>query len=98
MIVGEYRGGHGKLEDFESFYRPDGPWGELFRGAPGFVSVTLMKDVRTAGRYMVSDRWTNVVLYEEFKHQHAADYRELSERPRRLYDEESEVGRFEFLE
>lgn len=98
VIVWEYQAQEGRLEDFESFYRPDGPWGDLFRGAPGFVSITLMKDLKTRGRYMVADRWTSEALYEEFKLAHARDYLETAARGARLYVKETEVGRFDFLE
>ena len=98
VIVWEYEAKQDRIEDFESFYRPDGPWGTLFRSSPGFVSVTLMKDLNTPGRYMVADRWTSDVFYEEFKQSHAREYQDLMTRGERLYAKETEVGRFDFLE
>lgn len=73
VIVWEYQAQPDRIEDFESFYRPDGPWGDLFRSAPGFVSITLMKDLKTPGRYMVADRWTSETVYEDFKLSHARE-------------------------
>jgi heme-degrading monooxygenase HmoA len=87
-----------RTEEFEAFYRPDGPWGELFRNTPGFVSVTLMKDLSDPCRFLVADRWTSEVVYEDFKRVHAADYAGLSARGRRLYERETEVGRFDFVD
>ena len=98
VIVWEYEAKADRIDEFETFYRPDGAWGELFREAPGFVSTTLMKDTHTAGRYMVADRWTSATLYEEFKRDHAAEYQSLSERGARLYAREKEVGRFDFVD
>lgn len=98
VIVWEYQAQPDRIEDFESFYRPDGPWGELFRSAPGFVSITLMKDLKTRGRYMVADRWTSQSSYEDFKLSHAREYLETVARGERLYARETEVGRFDFLE
>ena len=98
VIVWEYKVKPERIEDFEGFYGPDGPWGRLFRGNPGYVSTTLMKDVAGGGRYMVADRWTSNATYESFKQARAAEYRELSERGARLYAEETEVGRFDFVE
>jgi len=97
VIVWEYMVRPEQIEEFESLYRPDGPWVELFRKSPGFVSTTLMKDTRHALRYMIADRWTSVEAYETFKQEHAAAYRELSERGERLHRAEHEVGRFDFL-
>jgi quinol monooxygenase YgiN len=98
VVVWEYLARPERVEEFESFYRPDGPWGELFRRSPAFVSVTLMKDLRDPLRFMVADRWTSEKLYEEFKREQAGPYEELSARGRRLYDREREVGRFDFLD
>jgi heme-degrading monooxygenase HmoA len=87
-----------RLEEFEAFYRPDGPWTELFREAPGFVSTTLWKDVRDPRRYVVADRWTSLTLYEEFKRSHSAAYEKLSESGRRLLERETEIGRFDSVD
>jgi heme-degrading monooxygenase HmoA len=98
VIVWEYAVKPGREEDFTSMYRPDGPWGDLFRGSPAFVSITLMRDLRNPRRFLVADRWTSEVVYEEFKRSHAVAYREISDRGRRLIERETEVGRFDFLE
>ena len=98
VVVWEYVARPDRVEDFESFYRPDGPWGELFRQCPAFVSTTLMKDLRDPKRFMVADRWTSETLYEEFKRERAAEYDDLSERGARLYAREVAIGRFDFLD
>ena len=98
VLVWEYRVRPERSDDFESFYRPDGPWGQLFRSAPGFVSITLMKDLSDPERFLVADRWTSETVYEEFKREHAGEYAELSARGRRLYERETEVGRFDFVD
>jgi heme-degrading monooxygenase HmoA len=98
VIVWEYAVKPDRRDDFESFYRPDGPWTRLFRQAPGFVSTTLMKDLRNPRRYVVADRWTNEKLYDEFKRAYAQPYDDLSARGQRMIDRESELGRFDFLE
>jgi heme-degrading monooxygenase HmoA len=98
VVVWEYKARGDHADEFESFYRPDGPWGTLFRDCPAFVSVTLMKDQRDPLRFMVADRWTSEMLYEEFKRERAEAWRELSERGGRLYERETEVGRFDFVD
>jgi heme-degrading monooxygenase HmoA len=94
LIIWEYIARKDRVEEFEAFYRADGPWTELFREAPGFVSTTLWKDLRDPRRYLVADRWSSVALYEEFKHAHATPYAALSERGKRLIERETELGRF----
>jgi hypothetical protein len=98
VIVWEYQAKADWIEDFESFYRPDGPWTELFRRSPAFVSTTLMKDVRNGGRYVVADRWTNLESYERFKQDNRDAYERMTERGHRFIEKETEIGRFDFLE
>jgi len=98
VIVWEYRVQPGRVEEFESCYRPDGPWTRLFRESPAFISTTLMKDLRDPLRFMVADRWTSETLYEEFRRAVAARYEALSDRTRPLYEREVEIGRFDFLD
>lgn len=98
IIVWEYVVKPDRLEEFESMYRPDGPWTELLRKSPGFVSTTLMRDVRDPSRFIVADRWTSEAQYEQFKLEHAVAYGALSERGERLYRLEHPIGRFDFLE
>ena len=98
VIVWEYIVKPERVEDFESMYRPDGPWSELFRESPGFVSITLMKELKNPRRFMVADRWTSEAVYEAFKQAHSTRYAALSERGRRLIERETEVGRFDFLD
>ena len=98
VIVWEYRARADRLAEFESLYGPDGAWAELFRGAPGFVSTTLMKDLRDARRFMIADRWTSQEVYEEFRRVHPAEYDALSGRGQQLYETEREIGRFDFVD
>ena len=97
VIVWEFRVKPGQIEEFEDLYRADGPWAELFRESPGFVSTTLMKDLRDPERYVVADRWTSEEMFEAFRREHGARYDALDERCRRLTERESEIGRFDFL-
>jgi hypothetical protein len=98
VVLWEYRACPDRIEDFESFYRPDGPWARLFRECPAFVSTTLMKDLRDPRRFLIADRWTSDVVYEEFKRERETEYRALSDRGARLYEREAEIGRFDFLD
>lgn len=97
VIVWEFRVKAERVEDFESLYREDGAWAELFRESPGFISTTLMRDLRNPMRFLVADRWTSEELFEDFKRTHGARYDALDERCRRLTEQEVEVGRFDFL-
>mgnify|MGYP001565969143 CR=1 FL=1 len=97
VIVYEFIAKPERPEDFETLYREDGAWAELFRQSLGFVSTTLMKDLRDRRRYLVADRWTSEEMFEDFKRTHAAAYQALDERCRRLVERETLIGRFDFL-
>ena len=98
VIVWEYMARPDRLDEFEALYRPDGPWVDLFKKSPGFVSTTLMRDVRDPHRFVIADRWMSEASYEAFKGDFAADYRALSERGERLHRAEHLIGRFDFVE
>lgn len=98
VIVWEYMARPDRLEEFESLYRPDGPWVELFKKSPGFVSTTLMRDVKNTNRFVIADRWNSEESYEAFKQDFAAEYQTLSERGERTHRAEHLIGRFDFVE
>jgi len=98
VIVWEYMARPDRLDEFETLYRPDGPWVELFKRSPGFVSTTLMRDVRDQHRFMIADRWMSEESYEAFKHDFAAEYQQLSLQGERVHRAEHEIGRFDFVE
>ena len=98
VIVWEYMARPDRLEEFETLYRPDGPWVELFKRSPGFVSTTLMRDARDRSRFMIADRWTSEESYEAFKKDFAAEYQQLSRQGERVHRAEHEIGRFDFVE
>ena len=98
VIVWEYMARPDRLDEFETLYRPDGPWVELFKHSPGFVSTTLMRDVRDPHRLVIADRWMSEESYEAFKQDFAAEYQALSARGERLHRAEHLIGRFDFVE
>jgi heme-degrading monooxygenase HmoA len=98
VIVWEYMARPERLDEFEALYRPDGPWVQLFKQSPGFLSTTLMRDVKDPHRFVIADRWNSGESYESFKREFAKDYATLSERGERLHRAEHLIGRFEFVE
>ena len=98
VIVWEYMVKPEMVAEFEDVYRPDGAWGVLFREAPGFVNITLMKGLRDPHHFLIADRWTSETLYEEFKRARASEYDALHDRGRRLIESEREIGRFDFVD
>ena len=98
LVLWEYRAKPGHTEDFESLYRPDGVWTELLKQSPAFISTTLWHDRRDPLRYVVSDRWTSEVPYDEFIVQFDAEIAAMSVRSKRNWDREVMMGRFDLLD
>ena len=98
VIVWEYMARSERIEEFETLYRPDGAWVELFKKSPGFVSTTLMRDVRDPLRFMIADRWTSEESYEAFKRDFALEYEKLTRQGERVHRAEHLIGRFDFVE
>jgi heme-degrading monooxygenase HmoA len=80
--------------EFERRYGPDGDWARLFRGAPGFVGLELLRDRENPLRYLTLDRWTSVEAYRAFHERHAAEYAALDRECQGLTERESPVGEF----
>jgi heme-degrading monooxygenase HmoA len=98
LVLWEYQVRPGQAVEFESLYRPDGPWTELLRQSPGFLSTTLWHDRVAPLRYMVADRWTSEMAYDDFLTRFSDQYTALSARGRQSWDREVLLGRFELLD
>jgi heme-degrading monooxygenase HmoA len=98
VIVWEYMAQTDRLAEFETLYSPDGAWVKLFKNSPGFVSTTLMRDIRNPNRFVIADRWMSEESYEAFKHEFAGDFEKLTTRGERLHHAEHLIGRFDFVE
>ena len=98
LVLWEYEVKPDAIDEFESLYRPDGAWGDLMRQGAGFVSITLWRDRGNLRRYVVADRWTSEVMYEEFMRERAADIATLDVRAARTRSREVPLGRFDLKE
>ena len=98
VVVWEYMARPDRLEAFETLYRSDGAWVELFRRSPGFVSTTLMRDLKDRHRFMIADRWTSEAAYAAFQRAFATEYERLSQQGERVYRAEHLIGRFDLVE
>jgi len=98
LVLWEYQVIPGEADRFEGLYGPDGPWTELLKKSPGFLSTTLWHDRHDPFRYLVADRWTSERLYDEFLVQFTAEIATLSARGMRSWSREVLLGRFDLLD
>jgi heme-degrading monooxygenase HmoA len=79
---------------FEAAYGPDGEWARFFRGADGYLGTELL---RSAGSYLVIDRWRSDALYDAFLAAAGDKYRRRNEAARQLWTREQVLGTFEVM-
>ena len=93
--IWEFRADPMRVEEFESAYRADGLWTELFKKAPGYIRTELLRDSGEANRYLTIDYWTDRNAYERFKQDFNAEFRSLDRECEAFTKSERHVGDFE---
>ena len=78
-------------------FGPDGEWAQFFRRGVGYIGTELLRDVETAGRYLVVDRWESADAYNAFVAERREEYMERVDATRYHYDSELRFGTFETL-
>lgn len=84
-----------RLAEFETIYRSDGRWAQLFRRDPAYRETILVKDGEQSGRYLTIDVWEDRASYLRFKDRFADDYRKIDQDCEELTTREREIGIFE---
>ena len=74
------RGAAGPGRAFAEAYSADGPWGELFGRAGGFLGTELYRDSDRPGRFLTIDRWRDEQAWQAFLTVFRPDYETLDAR------------------
>lgn len=82
-------------EEFERVYGPDGEWTVFFRAGAGYIGTELLRDVESAGRYVVIDRWESADVYNAFVAEHRDEYMRRADETAFQYAQELRLGTFE---
>ncbi|HKS76106.1 MAG TPA: antibiotic biosynthesis monooxygenase [Terriglobales bacterium] len=94
VVIWEFRVLHGKEDQFEQAYGPQGVWADFFRTGEGYLRTELVCDANLPGRYITLDFWNSQKLYEEFRAQNAARYDSIDAECEVMTGSEIEIGRF----
>jgi len=81
--------------EFERVYGPEGEWAAFFRGGRGYVGTELLRDVETAGRYLVVDRWESSEAYNDFVAANRDEYMRRVDETAFHHSSELRLGTFE---
>jgi quinol monooxygenase YgiN len=82
---------------FESAYKSDGLWAQLFRRDCAYHQTILIRDTEQSGRYLTIDVWEDRDSYLSFKDRFAANYHKIDQECERLTLSERLIGIFEAL-
>jgi catechol 2,3-dioxygenase-like lactoylglutathione lyase family enzyme/heme-degrading monooxygenase HmoA len=93
--VWSYEVGADAEREFLAHYGPEGSWTRLFRLGEGYVSTTLLRDRRGAGRYLTVDHWRDEAAYLAFRRAFAEEFEALDRACARLTRREAHLGDFE---
>ena len=95
QILWEFRVAPEHRSEFERIYGTDGAWAQLFARATDFRGTTLLRDPHVNGRYVTVDLWTTSDAFENFKREHAPEYKALDDQCETLTEYEMKIGGFD---
>lgn len=81
--------------EFERIFGPNGEWAAFFRSGRGFVGTELLRDVESADRYLVVDRWESADAYNAFVAEHRDEYMRRTDETSFYHDQELHLGTFQ---
>ena len=91
--VWQFRPPPERQREFAVAYASDGPWGELFAQAPGFIETRLLRG--SGGWWLSIDSWDSAEAFEQFQADHADAYAALDRTLEGVAGEERFVGAFD---
>jgi hypothetical protein len=94
LVIWEFQVLPGMEMTFESIYGPGGSWVRLFEQSAAFMGTELSVDDDNPSRYITLDFWISREAYEQFRCQHAAEYKVIDAQCEQLTVSEREIGRF----
>ncbi|HET7813063.1 MAG TPA: antibiotic biosynthesis monooxygenase [Candidatus Baltobacteraceae bacterium] len=93
-----YRVHPAQVRAFEHAYGPTGPWAKLFERHTGYRRTRLFRHKDDPAVYVTVDVWESKADYDDFRQQHAADYRRLDKQLAMLKLEEHLLGYYDGAE
>ncbi|MFZ5857428.1 MAG: putative quinol monooxygenase [Chloroflexota bacterium] len=98
VILWEYLVKAERLAEFESIYRANGMWVELFRKDKGYLGTDLLRDQNDPRRFVTMDRWVSEEAYRSFKATWQEQYNALDAQCDDLTENESLLGIFSLID
>jgi len=96
-IIWEFHCKPERQAEFESIYKSDGKWSQLFSCSSEYHGTTLIRDQVNPYRYFCADHWDDLASFQAFKDSNADDYAKLDLLCEELTVKESCLGHFDSL-
>ena len=95
-IIWEFKVSLRHRAEFETAYRGDGAWSQLFARDPDYVKTVFVKNAEgDFGKYLTIDVWKSREAFSEFKDHFTDEYSQLDKRCEALTESERLIGIFE---
>ena len=97
-FVWQFKVQAGREAAFERFFGANGPWQGLSRRSRSFLGSSFLRDAVQPTRYIVTEYWSEMLVYERHQADYSDEVRELEQRRNELLDEMAPLGVFTALD
>jgi hypothetical protein len=97
-MVWEFQIAEGTQEEFEKFYGVGGPWADLARRDRSYLGASFLRDLGDPHRYVLTEYWSETVIYERHRHQYQSEVLRLEEQRNALVTAATPLGVFQALD
>jgi hypothetical protein len=97
-LVWQFEVKPGKQTEFEALYGADGAWTNLSRRSRSFLGSSFLRDVAGASRYLVTEYWSEMVVYEKHHATFEAELNLLERQRDALVQSSQPLGLFNALD
>jgi heme-degrading monooxygenase HmoA len=97
-VVWQFQVKPGKQKEFEQFYGADGEWSTLARRSRSFLGSSFLRDQAHDTSYLLVEYWSEMVVYERYRHNFDKDLRTIEDRRNVLCETISPLGIYSALD
>ena len=87
----------GRQPEFEELYGADGEWTAMNRQTRSYLGSSFLHDQNRSSRYIVTEYWSEMLIYEQHKKSHSAAIASLDARRGMLLESVEPLGIFTAL-
>ncbi len=97
-IVWQFEVQPGREVEFEQFYGANGDWTTVNRHSRSYLGSSFLRDQNRPGRYLLTEYWSEMLVYEQHKLHRGDEISELEARRRELTAAIEPLGIFTALD